>query len=102
MRASRRRGPRGKGLSPTSSTASRVGLPQRVRSPGALLNVAFADADDLGMDASAYAFVHGVRSTRGALAVWRDRPWPVLRVWLLISLAAATLLLAAVWAVAAL
>jgi hypothetical protein len=54
------------------------------------------------MDASAYAFVHGVRSTRGALTAWRDRPWPVLRAWLLGSLAAASLLLLAVWAIAAL
>ncbi len=54
------------------------------------------------MDASAYAFVHGVRSTRGALAAWRDHPWPVLRSWLLGSLAAASLLLLAVWVIAAL
>jgi hypothetical protein len=52
------------------------------------------------MDASAYALVHGLRSTRGALAAWRDRPWPILRVWLLGSLAAACLLLVAVWVIA--
>jgi hypothetical protein len=48
------------------------------------------------MDASAYALVHGVRSTRGALTAWNDRPWNVLRGWLAGSLAAATLLLLAV------
>ncbi len=54
------------------------------------------------MDASAYALVHGMRSTRGALQAWRARPWPVLRGWLLISLAAASLLLVTVWVIAAL
>ncbi len=53
------------------------------------------------MDASAYALVHGMRSTRGALAAWRAHPGPVLRGWLLVSLAAATLLLVAVWLIAA-
>jgi hypothetical protein len=54
------------------------------------------------MDPSAYAFVHGVKSTRTTLAGWNQRPWPVLRSWLLGSLAAAALLLLAVWLVAAL
>jgi hypothetical protein len=54
-----------------------------------------------GMDASAYAFVHGIRSTRGTLEAWNRRPWPVLSVWLLGSLAAATALLLAVWLIAA-
>jgi hypothetical protein len=54
------------------------------------------------MDASAYAFVQGIRGTRATLADWSRRPWPVLRVWLLGSLAAATALLAAVWLVATL
>ena len=53
------------------------------------------------MDASAYALVHGVRCTRGALAGWSRRPWPVLRVWLLGSLAVATALLLAIWVIAA-
>jgi hypothetical protein len=52
------------------------------------------------MEASEYAFVYGVRRTRNQLAAWNRRPWPVLKVWLLGSLAAATLLLLAVWAVA--
>ncbi|HUO72354.1 MAG TPA: stage II sporulation protein M [Solirubrobacteraceae bacterium] len=54
------------------------------------------------MDASAYAFVQGVRSTRSTLARWNRRPWPVLRSWLLGSAIAAAGLLAAVWAVSAL
>jgi hypothetical protein len=37
-----------------------------------------------------------VRSTRATLAAWRDRPWPVLRSWLLGALAASGVLLAAV------
>jgi hypothetical protein len=53
------------------------------------------------MDPSQYALVHGLRRTRGALAEWRDHPWPVLRGWVLGSLAAAALLLLAVWAIAA-
>jgi hypothetical protein len=52
------------------------------------------------MDASAYALVHGIRSTRAALDEWNRRPWPVLRAWLVGSLGAATALLLAVWAVA--
>jgi hypothetical protein len=52
------------------------------------------------MDASQYALVHGLRRTRGALAEWREHPWPILRAWLLGSLAAATLLLLAVWVIA--
>ncbi len=52
------------------------------------------------MDASSYALVHGVRRTRATLEAWRGRPWPVLRTWLLGSLAAASLLLAAVLAIA--
>lgn len=52
------------------------------------------------MDASSYALVHGVRRTRATLEAWRDRPWPVLRRWLLGSLAAACLLLVAVLTIA--
>jgi hypothetical protein len=52
------------------------------------------------VDASSYALVHGVRRTRATLEAWRDRPWPVLRRWLLGSLAAASLLIAAVLAIA--
>lgn len=49
------------------------------------------------MDASAYALVHGVRSTRETLAVWQRGPWPVLRGWLAASLGAACMLLIAIW-----
>jgi len=52
------------------------------------------------MDASEYALVYGVRRTRGALKEWNDRPWPVLKEWVIGSVAAATLLLTAVWLVA--
>jgi hypothetical protein len=54
------------------------------------------------MDTSAYAFASGVRSTRAALTAWNREPWPVLRSWLLGSLAAAAVLLVAVWVVATL
>jgi hypothetical protein len=54
------------------------------------------------MDASAYAFTHGIRRTRSALREWNRRPWPVLRSWLAGSLCAALVLLSAVWAIAAL
>jgi hypothetical protein len=53
------------------------------------------------MDASAYAFVHGIRSTRATLQAWNRHPWSVLGAWLLGSLTAATGLLLAVWLVAA-
>ena len=53
------------------------------------------------MDASQYAFVHGVRATRSTLASWNRHPWKVLRVWIAGSFAAAALLLLAVWAIAA-
>jgi len=53
------------------------------------------------MDASAYAFAQGMRSTRSALREWNLEPWPVLRSWLAGSLAAAAFLLLAVWLVAA-
>lgn len=54
------------------------------------------------MDASQYAFVHGAKSTRTALTDWNRDPWPVLRSWLLGSMAASGFLLLAVWAVSAL
>jgi hypothetical protein len=54
------------------------------------------------MDASAYAFVRGIRVTRTTLSAWNRRPGPVLGGWLLGSLAAATALLIAVWLIAAL
>jgi hypothetical protein len=58
--------------------------------------------DDRSMDASSYAFVRGIRGTRATLDAWNRKPWPVLRTWVLGSLAAALLLLAAVWLIAAL
>jgi hypothetical protein len=55
---------------------------------------------ELLVDPSAYALVHGVRSTRRTLEAWRADPGPVLRDWLLGSVAAAVLLLGAIWLVA--
>jgi hypothetical protein len=52
------------------------------------------------MEASPYAFVHGIRSTRGTLEAWNRRPWPVISRWVLGSLAAAGTLLLAVWLIA--
>jgi hypothetical protein len=52
------------------------------------------------MDASAYALVHGLRSTRATLDGWRTRPWPIVRTWFLGSLAVAVVLLVAVWLIA--
>jgi hypothetical protein len=52
------------------------------------------------MDASAYAFTHGVRRTRETFDSWRERPGPIVRRWVLGSLAAATVLLVAIWAIA--
>jgi hypothetical protein len=52
------------------------------------------------MDASAYALAHGIRATRGTLAEWNRRPWPVLAAWFAGSLTAAVGLLLAVWIVA--
>jgi hypothetical protein len=54
------------------------------------------------MDASAYAFAHGVRHTRATLRAWRGAPGKVLGGWILGSALAAAGLLAAVWAIAAL
>jgi hypothetical protein len=53
------------------------------------------------VDASAYALVHGMRSTRATLAAWRSRPSPVLGRWLAGAVAVAGLLLVAVLVVAA-
>jgi Stage II sporulation protein M len=50
------------------------------------------------VDASSYAFVRGVRTTRLTLSEWNDRPWPVLAGWVAGSLAAALILLTAVLA----
>jgi hypothetical protein len=52
------------------------------------------------MDASAYAFAHGVRQTRTTLRAWQRAPGVVLGRWVAGSLLAATGLLCAVWVVA--
>jgi hypothetical protein len=57
-------------------------------------------ADYPRVEASEYALVQGMRSTRAALATWRANPWPALGSWLLGAFAAAGLLLAAVAVVA--
>jgi hypothetical protein len=54
------------------------------------------------MDASAYAFAHGVRHTRSTLRRWQRAPAGVLARWAAGSLAAAVGLLGAVWLVATL
>ncbi|HYM45961.1 MAG TPA: hypothetical protein VES65_07355 [Solirubrobacteraceae bacterium] len=54
------------------------------------------------MDASAYAFAHGVRHTRTTLRAWQRRPGPVLGRWIAGSSLAAFVLLAAVLVVSAL
>lgn len=55
-----------------------------------------------GVDASELALKQGMRDTRGALARWNQRPWPVLRGWLLGAVAFAVGLLAATLLVASL
>ncbi|HEY5045540.1 MAG TPA: hypothetical protein VII53_06760 [Solirubrobacteraceae bacterium] len=54
------------------------------------------------MDASAYAFAHGVRQTRTTLRSWQRTPGVVLGRWVAGSALAATGLLCAVWVVASL
>ncbi len=54
------------------------------------------------MDRSNFAFVQGVRDTRGALARWNGDPWPVLRGWLAGAAIVAAGLLGAVWLVGSL
>ncbi|MCW3041455.1 MAG: hypothetical protein JWM31_3360 [Solirubrobacterales bacterium] len=49
------------------------------------------------MERSDFAFVKGVRDTRGALTRWNSDPWPVLRGWLLGAAAVTAALLSAVW-----
>jgi hypothetical protein len=56
----------------------------------------------MGVDASAYAFAHGVRHTRATLRAWERRPGPVLARWFAGSALAACGLLVAVLAVSAL
>jgi len=54
------------------------------------------------MDASAYAFAHGVRHTRSTLRTWRRTPGAILGRWAAGSALAAFGLLAAVWVIASL
>ncbi len=54
------------------------------------------------MDASAYAFAHGVRHTRATLEAWQRAPWRVVGRWVAGSAVAAAGLVAAVWLVATL
>jgi hypothetical protein len=54
------------------------------------------------MDASAYAFAHGVRQTRATLRAWQRTPGAVLGRWVAGSAVAAACLLAAVWIVSSL
>jgi hypothetical protein len=53
------------------------------------------------MDASAYAFVNGIRGTRQTLRRWNARPLPVIGAWMAGSLAAASVLLLAVLVISA-
>jgi uncharacterized membrane protein SpoIIM required for sporulation len=54
------------------------------------------------MDASAYAFTHGVRRTRSTLRAWQDNRWRILGTWVAGSALAAFGLLLAVLLVSAL
>jgi hypothetical protein len=54
------------------------------------------------VDASAYAFTHGVRRTRSTLHAWRQERWRIMRRWTAGSALAALGLLVAVLAVSAL
>ncbi len=54
------------------------------------------------MDASAYAFAHGVRHTRATLRAWQRTPGKVVGAWVAGSAMAAAGLLAAVWVIATL
>jgi hypothetical protein len=48
------------------------------------------------MNANQYVLVHGMRRTRSILESWGERPWPVIRTWLLGAVLIALGLLAAV------
>jgi hypothetical protein len=54
------------------------------------------------MDASAYAFAHGIRHTRATLRAWQRSPGAVLGQWAAGSAVAAACLLVAVWVVSSL
>jgi hypothetical protein len=66
----------------------------------AALQIERLPADAEVMDASAYAFTHGVRHTRATLRAWQATPGPVLGRWVAGSAVAAAGLLAAVWIIA--
>jgi hypothetical protein len=51
------------------------------------------------MEASSYALVQGVRSTRATLERWNSRSWRVVGTWVTGSLCASLILLAAVWVI---
>jgi hypothetical protein len=55
----------------------------------------------MGMRVNELVLVQGMRDTRGALARWQGRPWPVLGAWTAASVAVSLALLAAVWVIAA-
>jgi hypothetical protein len=59
-------------------------------------------ADQGRVDASAYAFAHGVRRTRSTLRAWQHERWRIMRRWVAGSALAAFGLLLAVLAVSAL
>jgi hypothetical protein len=47
--------------------------------------------------ANQHVFSHGMRDTRETFELWSERPWVVLRAWLLLSVAIALALLTSVW-----
>jgi hypothetical protein len=59
-------------------------------------------ADAWAMDANQYVLVHGMRRTRSVLEAWGERPWPVLRTWLVGAALISLGLLAAVTVVGSL
>ncbi len=59
-------------------------------------------ADQVQVDASAYAFAHGLHRTRGTLSAWRRERWRILGRWIMGSALAALGLLIAVLVVSAL
>ena len=66
------------------------------------LQIALSAADAEGMDASAYAFTHGVRQTRETLRMWQRSPRRARGRWFAGSALAAIGLLLAVWCIASL
>jgi stage II sporulation SpoM-like protein len=49
-----------------------------------------------------HVFSHGISDTRATLESWSERPWQVLRAWIVLSLAIAFSLLGATWVVSGL